>query len=148
MKKKALSVLSQLSGKLLFSLFLSLFLTIHSCSEQPALECPEGLEPFHQVTLYFGLSSPDGTISASDWQSYLEDVVTPHFPEGFTVFDSHGQWKDPEGVIIKEPGKVITHYYTIDDNKSEPINAVIEGFKERHQAQSVIREKNVICLSF
>jgi hypothetical protein len=134
--------------KILITVLLTIFVTIPTCSEQSAHECPNGLEPFKQVTLYFGLSSPEGVISNLEWQRYLEEVVTPNFPEGFTVFDSYGQWKNPEGVIIDEPGKVITHLFDIHDPKNNNIESVIGEFKERHQAQSVIREENVVCVSF
>jgi hypothetical protein len=126
----------------------ALSLSLHSCSDQAFYECPNGLEPFQQITLYFGLSSPDSIVSDIEWQNYLEEVVTPNFPEGFTVFDSYGQWKNPDNEIINEPGKVLTHLYNLQEDKNENINAIIDEFKERHQAQSVIREKNLVCVSF
>jgi len=64
-----------------------------------------------ETTLYFGLDLPDGgTVSEEQWSGFLADVVTPRFPDGFTVLDAYGQWRDPEladAPVIREETRII-----------------------------------------
>ena len=46
-----------------------------------------------QARLFFGLHRPAGTVSEPEWETFLADVVTARFPDGLTVFRSHGQWR-------------------------------------------------------
>jgi hypothetical protein len=40
--------------------------------------------------LYFGLNTPQGAVSESEWESFLAEIVTPRFPSGLTVIDGRG----------------------------------------------------------
>ena len=40
----------------------------------------------------------------------MRDIVTPRFPEGLTVLDGNGQWRDPAtGRIAAAPSRVVHH---------------------------------------
>ena len=60
-----------------------------------------------RTTLYFGTTRPKGTVSELEWQVFLRDEVTSRFPEGLTVWDAEGQWKQSDGVIGHERSKVL-----------------------------------------
>src|SRR4051794_7928272 len=57
---------------------------------------------FVKTELYFGLSKPGGTVSASEWNKFLDEQVTPSFKDGLTVVDGKGQWLNQAGVVTKE----------------------------------------------
>src|SRR5690606_10806348 len=61
--------------------------------------------------LYFGLDlAGGGAVEEEDWADYLGEVVTPRFPDGFTVIDAYGQWRDravANAPIIRERTKLI-----------------------------------------
>lgn len=40
-------------------------------------------------------------VSAQRWQAFLDQEVTARFPDGFTVLDAYGQWRD-HGAIEPE----------------------------------------------
>lgn len=132
----------------IFVLLISMLIFISACQSNIINDCPDGLTKFNKVSLYFGTSTNEGIITNEEWSNFLDEIVTPNFPEGMTIHDTYGQWKRPDGGIVKEPGKVIVHIYDINEDKSENINAIINGFKERFQAQSVIWEADIICGSF
>jgi Protein of unknown function (DUF3574) len=54
--------------------------------------------------LYFGLSIPGGgTVSDADWRDFLAHEVTPRFPDGLTVNEARGQWRDTRtGRVVGE----------------------------------------------
>jgi Protein of unknown function (DUF3574) len=72
--------------------------------------CPlAGQNPMLVVQLFFGLSAPHrGPVTAKEWNSFLQQTVTPRFPEGFTVYEAYGQsWNPATRSVGREKTKVI-----------------------------------------
>jgi hypothetical protein len=72
--------------------------------------CPlSGQKPMIVVQLFFGLSVPHrGPLTAKEWNSFLQQTVTPRFPEGFTVYDAYGQsWNPVTRSVGREKTKVV-----------------------------------------
>ena len=67
---------------------------------QPAL-CGGGDqfgEPFARTELFFGLSRPNGKpIRDREFKKFVDAEVTPRFPDGLTVLEADGQFKDSTG---------------------------------------------------
>ena len=100
------------------------------------------LEKFIRTELYFGRNIPSGgTVSESDWQKFVDEVVTPRFPDGLTVLDADGQWRGKDGLIAREESKVIVLLYPRKDRKAT--NAKIEEiraeYKKRFAQEAVMR---------
>ena len=100
------------------------------------------LEKFIRTELYFGRNIPNGgTVGESDWQKFVDEVVTPRFPDGLTVLDADGQWRGKDGLIAREESKVIVLLYPRKDRKAT--NAKIEEiraeYKKRFAQESVMR---------
>ena len=55
--------------------------------------------------LFFGRDrAGQQTVSDAEWADFLASVVTPNFPDGLTVFDGYGQWRNPTtGAIGRSP---------------------------------------------
>ena len=67
-----------------------------------------GQKPMLIVQLFFGQSEKGGEIPHKAWQAFLRDEVTQRFPDGFTVYDGYGQWRDPAtSKIVRERAKVV-----------------------------------------
>ena len=59
--------------------------------------CGGGLRPATRIDLYFGLDVPGRTpVSAEEWRQFADAVLTPAFPDGFTVVDATGAWRNPK----------------------------------------------------
>ena len=99
-------------------------------------------EKFLRTELYFGRSKPDGTlVSDDDWNRFLADIVTPRFPDGFTILRATGQYREKSGKIITEPSSVLIFLYprkarTESRSKIEEIRAA--NVKQFNQ-ESVLR---------
>ncbi len=99
--------------------------------------------------LYFGMSiSEGGHVTAEQWQVFVDDVVTPRFPDGWTQLDASGQYRMTNGRIIREPTKVllILHQPTNDTNRR--MGELIDIYKQRHQQESVLRVDSDVNASF
>lgn len=63
-----------------------------------------GLAPLEAEGL--GLASAEGT-----WRNFIDEEVTPRFPDGLSVFDSYGQSRDnTTDPILRERSKVLEHF--------------------------------------
>src|SRR5262245_53338348 len=72
-----------------------------------------------QTQLYFGFEKPDKSyVTDADWQKFVDEQVTPRFPDGLTVLHGDGQYRGANGVIVHEPSRVITVLYSADDAKA------------------------------
>jgi hypothetical protein len=98
---------------------------------------------FIQEELYFGLSIPGGgTVTDEQWQTFLNEVVTPRFPEGLTVILAKGQYLEHSGVLAQETSKVIHIFYKNDSNAqkhSQAIDEIIAEYKQQFHQESVLR---------
>ncbi len=70
-------------------------------AETPGPACGDGFEELAEYSLFFGRSDSTGAEVVSDeaWNEFLEDTVTPRFPDGLTVMNGRGQWQLESGAI-------------------------------------------------
>ena len=99
-------------------------------------------ENYYRTELYMGRSVPGGgMVSDEAWEKFLTDVVTPLFPDGFTVLVGRGQYREASGVIAKEPSHVIVFLYRRTDRKaaSLKIEKIRSAYKKHFAQESVLR---------
>ncbi len=107
---------------------------------QPSRKLPCQAGTFVKDELYFGLSKPDGkTVAASEWQQFINRVVTPRFREGLTVIPTYGQYLDRTGKLTVEPSKLLILIYTSGGEKERAIVEIISIYKQTFQQESVLR---------
>jgi hypothetical protein len=95
--------------------------------------------------LYFGLSKPavpasgrGGTISAVEWQRFVDEQITPAFKDGLTVVDAYGQWLNSAGSVAKEPSKLVILIHTPSPEQDAAITKIIDSYKRQFQQESVL----------
>lgn len=101
----------------------------------------ERSKTFVRTDLFFGTATPDGVVTAEDFQRFLDEVVTPLFPDGLTVVKGEGQFRGENGITVKETSFLLIVMYPLDqegsgDKKVEQIRA---EYKRRHRQESVLR---------
>ncbi|AWN36424.1 DUF3574 domain-containing protein [Methylobacterium radiodurans] len=58
--------------------------------------------------LLFGLVRSDGSrVTESAWRRFLARQITPLFPDGLTVLRGEGQWRRPDGRLLREPTRIV-----------------------------------------
>ena len=93
--------------------------------------------------LYFGLGpadNPDQGISEARWREFLDQEVTPRFPDGLSVADVYGQWLS-KGKSTPERlrSKVLIIDYPDSPEDREKIEAIRAAWKKMTGDQSVMR---------
>jgi hypothetical protein len=100
----------------------------------------DGLKPAHLERLYFGRNIGDtAVVSDSAWNGFVHDILTPAFPEGATIWDSAGQWRAPDGTLVRERGFVVELLHLVTPDIEARVQRVIDGYKSRFAQQSVLR---------
>lgn len=100
------------------------------------------IDRYIRTELYFGLSKSDGSaISESDWLRFVDEFVTPRFPQGLTVVEANGQWRGNDGRVVREKSKVLILLYTRRDRKAADIKIeeIRAEYKKRFSQESVLR---------
>ena len=97
---------------------------------------------FIRTELYFGAVDP------AEWSDFLATVVTPRFPDGFSVFDMQGQWRAPSGEVRKLPSRMLVIIHGPEPGPEASIEAVRTLFKERFKQVSVLRASHPVSASF
>jgi hypothetical protein len=98
-------------------------------------------EKFLRTELYFGRNMSNGTVNDAEWQTFVDEFVTPRFPEGLTILDADGQWKGKDGSIAREQSKVLVLLYPRKLRRSmhAKIEEIRAEYKKRFAQESVMR---------
>ena len=116
---------------------------------QAALHCPAGQSRADTVELVFGRNEGQRlAVSEEDWRRFVDEVITPRFPDGLSVMDLQGQWRAPGGTLVREPSKIV--YLVLDGGPDDPakIAHIREDYKARFHQQSVLLVSQMACVSY
>lgn len=114
----------------------------------PATACIDGTRPMVRDTLYLGRSRPGGRIGADDWQRFVDDVVVPRFPDGFTLVSAEGYWRAGDGAIASEPSTLLIVLHDGDVAATAGIAEIAADYKRRFKQEAVLRERGPTCAGF
>ncbi|MGV9882021.1 DUF3574 domain-containing protein [Streptomyces sp. NPDC003006] len=98
-------------------------------------------KPFVETRLFFGTERPDGGPAVTDKQfmAFIDKEVTPGFPEGLTIQDGRGQWRDSNGRIERERSyELILLYPTGEARKRDVLVEEIRSDYEKAFAQDSV----------
>lgn len=116
-----------------------------------AAECPlAGQQPMLVVQMYFGQDiERQAPISASRWNAFVREDITPRFPDGLTIYDARGQWMNPKTRAIgHERTKVVQIAVPLAPSLDAKIADVAAAYRSRFHQQSVGIVTNTGCGAF
>ncbi|RST07594.1 DUF3574 domain-containing protein [Streptomyces sp. WAC05374] len=94
-----------------------------------------------ETRLLFGTDRPDGGPDVTDAQfmAFVDREVTPAFPEGLTVQEGRGQWRESSGRIARERSyELILLYPAAEAKARDPRIERIRGAYERAFGQESV----------
>lgn len=110
--------------------------------------CPTSATAMTRLELLFGRGKPDGTsVTDAEWKAFLDVQVTPLFPDGLTVIDGYGQWRDGE-VVKAERSIMLVIWHPPGFGDEAKVEAIRSAYKSAFQQQSVMRIDGADCVSF
>ena len=98
--------------------------------------------------MYFGLTRSTGMVSETEWQAFLNENVTPRFPNGLTVLEADGQYRQSDGTIVRERSKVLVIFHDQKPATREALETLVVRYKETFAQESVLWESTHVCAAF
>jgi Protein of unknown function (DUF3574) len=112
--------------------------------------CGPPRKPMQEVELMFGRNI-GGRLGVGEaaWSRFLAREVTPRFPDGLSVIDASGQWRDPvRGRVTREPSKLVIIVMPDDAGMQDRITAITTAYKQHFRQQSVGVVTRPVCAAF
>jgi hypothetical protein len=118
------------------------------CSALAPSACPTGLNQAVRAELFFGRDIPGGgQVGEEEWRRFVDEEITPRFPDGFSVEDASGQWKGASG-IVREPSKRLTIVLTGRAADQSKLAALRDAYRRRFRQDSVLLVQESVCAGF
>jgi hypothetical protein len=99
-------------------------------------------DPFIRTELFFGSERADKPeVSDTEFKQFLDQHVTPRFPDGLTVLKGFGQFREADGQIVQESSFVLILLYpreTLRDSSAK-IEEIRTLYKDSFEQESVLR---------
>jgi hypothetical protein len=91
--------------------------------------------------IYFGRNiDSNTTVSDSSWEAFKRDFITPKFPQGFSVLNAEGQWRDSTGNIIQEKTFLLEIIHLNDDSASyRAARQIVDQYKSKFKQEAVLQ---------
>lgn len=96
------------------------------------------LEPMQRIELMFGRNiDANADVGDSAWERFVAMEITPRFPDGITVEDAAGEWRDRiSGATIHERSKVVV-IATHDADAQSRVEEIVAAYKTQFHQQAV-----------
>jgi hypothetical protein len=119
-------------------------------SQAQLLSCGGAQKPQQVVELMFGRKIADRiAVTDGEWTRFVDQEITPRFPDGLTVFSAAGQRRDQSSNrIVREPSKVVLIVLPGKDEDLVRVDEIAQAYKTRFKQQSVGVIVRPACVSF
>jgi hypothetical protein len=120
------------------------------CASLAPQPCAPDQQAMLTAELLFGRKIGDRIgVSETAFRRFVDDEVTPRFPDGLTILDASGQYRDRErGRLIREPSKLVLIASSDERANREKLAMIAEAYKRRFNQQSVGLILKPACASF
>jgi hypothetical protein len=109
-----------------------------ACALSPA--APQAADAWQRCELFFGLSIPGGgQVSAEQWQAFVDREITPRFPQGLTVLQAQGQWRNAQGGIDREASRVLVLLLPAEAARGPLMDELRSRYREQFRQEAVGR---------
>ena len=109
-----------------------------ACAFNPA--APQPADSWLRCELFFGQSIPGGgQVSAEQWQAFVDREITPRFPQGLTVLQAQGQWRNAQGGIDRETSRVLVLLLPAEAARGPLMDELRTRYRELFRQEAVGR---------
>lgn len=114
------------------------------------VDCRSGQRPTEVAQLLFGRNIGNRIgVSESAWSRFVEREIVPRFPDGHTVYDAIGRWRDRAADrVVREPSKIVEIVLPGTPEDMVRLNEIVEAYKGRFKQRSVGIIVRPACVSF
>jgi hypothetical protein len=115
-----------------------------------ALACHGAQKPREVAELMFGRNIGNRLgVSEAAWMRFVAREMTPRFPDGLTIIDATGQWRDTDtGKVVREPSKRVEIVLPGGDEDEGKLDAIVAAYKKQFRQQAVGVVVRPACVAF
>lgn len=110
--------------------------------------CRSGEQAAVTESIYFGTNKPGGVVSKEEWAVFVNESVTPAFPEGLTSWAASGQWRMATGTIEREVSYILQLTHDDSPQRNQAIQTIVDKYKRDFQQEAVLRVRSRTCIRF
>jgi hypothetical protein len=135
--------MSPLSKAFPYSALAALALMGVAAAQEP---CPiAGQKRMLVAELFFGR----GGVSDAAWQHFALTEVSPRFPDGSTVMDAEGEWRDPlSGHVARERSKLVIIAAPNSPETLKRVSDLADAYRSEFRQRSVGIVTTTACAAF
>jgi Protein of unknown function (DUF3574) len=124
--------------------------TISLFANTLAAACNAPQRPMQQIELMFGRNVAGHVrVGKVAWSRFLAREITPRFPDGLTVLDAAGQWRDPGGGGERRELSRMVIIVTADNAAArDQIATIVAAYKQQFRQRSVGVISHAVCAAF
>lgn len=107
-------------------------------------------EVWARSELYFGTSKPNNEqVTEAEFSAFVDNQVTPRFPDGLTLLNGYGQFRTSAGVLVRETSYVLILFYPPQmQDANRRIQELRDIYKALFSQESVLRVDSFSFVSF
>ena len=99
--------------------------------------------------LFFGRAIPTGgEVTEAQWAAFVEEMITPRFPNGFTIYRGDGHWKGDDGASVNEKTCIVELTHPLDDASEHAIDEIAATYRKRFAQDAVLRVRTPVAMKF
>lgn len=123
-------------------------LLLAACAPQ-APACTPPAVAATEFQLYFGRQKPGGEVTDAEWQEFVNEVLGPRFPDGLTIVDAQGRWRDPRsGTAVGERSEMVLIVVPSGASGHQAIGVAVQDYRRQFDQQSVLQVEKPVCATF
>ena len=111
--------------------------------------CPADTDRWTEYRLFFGRSQGTAEVVTDEaWRAFLAEEITPRFPDGLSVLDAAGQWRDASGTIVRERSKLVLILAEPGASGMQRTEEIARAYRQTFGQEPVLRVVTTACVSF
>ena len=126
----------------------ALTIVLAACATTAAPDCVAGQQAAVMDQLYFGTGRPHGPdVTPQEWSRFVSEEIAPRFPQGFSLLETQGQWRNADGSIAHEQTHLLQLVHPDDAASGQAVRQIAERYKTRFEQEAVLRVRSTACTS-
>jgi hypothetical protein len=118
-----------------------------ACAANPAPSCAPGQQAAILDTLYFGTARAHGAVTQQEWDRFVQQQIAPRLPQGFSLLEAQGQWRNADGSIAHESSHVLQVAHAADPRSARALGEIVDRYKAQFEQEAVLRLSTAACMS-
>lgn len=117
---------------------------------EPALATECAGQAWVESTLYMGRGQGEaGGVSDAETKAFVDQAIVPQFPDGFTLFDARGHWRDSKsGRSVNETTLVFVVVHPPGAAADAALRGIADAYIERFHQSVVLGSSQPACVTF